>query len=814
LWSGNSMWVKISNLIIKNRILLLGLTILITIFMAYKSREVEMTYDFVKVVPENDSSMLEFKKFKSTFGEDGNILVIGFKDVSVYKLKNFLAFQKLTNSLSGVEGINGVVSLPTVKRLTKDTVENRFVQKLVFEKAPATQKELDSLLKKASEVKFYEGLLVNKKTRATLIAVAMERSFLNSSRRTEVVDNIVKHCEIFSGETGIKLHYAGLPYVRAIMIGKVQKEFKLFLILAVVITSVILFMFFRSFAAVFFTFLVIVVTVFWTMGTLVLFGYKITLLTGILPALIIVIGIPNCIYMFNKYHQEFRRHGNKLKAVSRIIEKIGFLTFMTNANTAVGFFVLYFTDISVIKEFGMVAGIISLATFLITIVVIPSLLIYLPAPNAKQLKHLDLNFLRKVNFALEHIVLRYRPYIYGITIIAVSIGIYGISRIQAVSYMVDDLPENSNVKSDLVFFEKNFEGVMPLEFIVDLGKKKAVLKLSNLKKLEELETYLKSVSYVSPPLSILNIVKGSRQAFYNEDPEYYSLPTNNTEMSFIAKYYGKGKENDGLVRSFVDSTGQQVRFTCKVADIGTNKMNELVEHEIRPHINEIFKGTGFNVKITGTTLLFLKGNKYLIDDLTGSLFFAFILISLMMAMIFTNVRIILISLVPNIIPMLITAGIMGLFNIPLKPSTALIFSISFGISIDSTIHYLSKYKQDLALYKDNVLQAVTHSLEEAGVSMIYTSIVLFFGFVIFAWSDFGGTVALGLLTSITLFVAMFTNLLILPALLLTFGKGNKHNLYAILDVKERFYEETDDEEIDVRKIEVGANTKTESESEI
>ncbi|MFL5731009.1 MAG: efflux RND transporter permease subunit, partial [Cytophagaceae bacterium] len=611
MWSRNFMWVKISNLIIKNRLLLLGLTILITIFMAYKSREVEMTYDFVKVVPENDSSMIEFKKFKKTFGEDGNILVIGLKDESVYKLKNFLAYQKLTSELLKVEGINDIVSLPTVKRLTKDTATKRFVQKPLFEKAPSSQKELDSLLKKASELKFYEKLLVNEKTKATLIAVAMERKYLNSSRRTEVVDNIMKHCDVFSQETGIKLHFAGLPYVRAIMIGKVQKEFKLFLILAVVITSVILFFFFRSFAAVFFTFLVIVVTVFWTMGTLVLFGYKITLLTGILPALIIVIGIPNCIYMFNKYHQEYRRHGNKLKAVSRIIEKIGFLTFMTNANTAVGFLVLYFTDISVIKEFGMVAGIISLATFLITIVVIPSLLYYLPAPNAKQLKHLDLNFLRKVNFALEHIVLRYRTSIYVVTFIVLSIGIYGITRINAVSYMVDDLPESSNVKGDLVFFEKNFEGVMPLEFIVDLGKKNAVTNLKNLQKLEEFESYLKTVSYVSPPVSILNIVKGSRQAFYNEDPAFYGLPSSKSEMMFIANYFGKGKENDGLVRSFVDSTGSQVRFSCKVADIGTNKMNDLVTKEIQPHINEIFKDTGFRVRATGTTLLFLQGNSYL-----------------------------------------------------------------------------------------------------------------------------------------------------------------------------------------------------------
>jgi uncharacterized protein len=804
------MWVKISSLIIKHRLMLLISTVLITVFMAYKAREVELTYDFVKVIPQDDPDFIYFNQFKKTFGEDGNILVVGLKDETVYKLKKFQAFQKLTQDLAKVEGVSGVVSLPTVQRLFKDTAQQKFVLKPLFDRIPQTQEELDSLLRKADETKFYENLLVNKENKATLIAITMERSYLNSARRTEVVDNILKLTDKFSADTKIQLHYAGLPYVRAIMVGKVQKEFKLFLYLAVIVTSVILFFFFRSFFAVFFTFLVIVITVLWTMGTLVLLGYKMTLLTGILPALIIVISIPNCIYMFNKYHQEFRKHGNKLKAVSRIIEKIGFLTFMTNANTAVGFFVLYFTDIAVIKEFGMIAGIISLATFYITIVVIPSLLIYLPEPNAKQLKHLDLKFLRKVNFSIEHVVLRYRPLIYIVTFIVLGASIYGISKIRAVSYMVDDLPEKSNVKTDLVFFENNFRGVMPLEIIVDLKKKKAVMNLKNLKKLEKFEDYLKTLPDVSPPLSILNIVKGSKQAFYNGDTNAYSLPSNG-EMPFIVKYFGKGNENNSLLRSFVDSTGQRVRFTCKVADLGTTRMNQLVNKEIEPKAKEIFKDSGFDVKITGTTLLFLKGNEYLINDLSGSLIFAFILISAMMALIFTNVRIILISLIPNIIPMIITAGIMGYFNIPLKPSTALIFSISFGISIDSTIHYLSKYKQDLAIFEGNVLQAVTRSLEEAGVSMIYTSIVLFSGFVIFAFSDFGGTVALGILTSITLFVAMFTNLMLLPALLLTFGKGNNNNLFPIVNMEDRFYDESDDEEIDVNKIEVRSKLINQSE---
>jgi uncharacterized protein len=345
--------------------------------------------------------------------------------------------------------------------------------------------------------------------------------------------------------------------------------------------------------------------------------------------------------------------------------------------------------------------------------------------------HLDFLLLKKINLLLEYIVLRHRMLIYAITIMLLTVSAYGIYKIKAVSYMVDDLPESSNVKSDLAFFEKNFNGVMPLEIIVDLGKKNQVMKNSNLKKVQEFEDYLKTLDNVSPPVSILNIIKSLRQAFYSGDPDKYSLPSSR-EYPFLKKYTPKGSASEGLVKSFLDSSQQRLRITAKVADIGTTKMNELV-NKIETKAAEIFKGTDIKVKTTGTTLLFLKGNQYLINDLTGSLVFAFILISLMMALIFANFKMIMISLVPNIVPMLFTAGIMGLFDIPLKPSTALIFSISFGISIDSTIHYLAKFKQDLFKYNGNVLQAVTKSLEESGVSIIYKSIVLFFGFVIFAW---------------------------------------------------------------------------------
>lgn len=764
------MWYTISNYVIKYRIVLFAVTILLTAFFAYKSKDLELSYDYIQIVPPDDPDYVYYKTvFKKTFGEDGNIFVVGIQDRTIFQREKFKKFYDFCTALKKTEGVQDVFSLPTIRVLEKDTSQKKFVHQLLFQKFPATQIELDSLLAISRDLKLYSGLFYNENTDALLVAISFDGNYLNSARRQSVMDSILILSEKFSQDTNIKLHYAGLPYIRSIMVKLMKSEFIMLLCLSVLVTSLILYFFFRSIFSVMFTLLVILFTVICTGGTLVLLDYKITLLTGILPALIIIISIPNCIYMYNKYHQEFKRHGNKIKAVSRIIEKVGFLTFMTNINTAVGFFVLYFTNIVTIKQFGVSAGILSVATFLITLIIIPTLLLFLPAPSDKQLRHLDMNMLKKVNGLLENIAVKHRAWVYAITIVMLGISVYGILKLRTVSYMVDDLPENSTVKTDLAFFEQHFKGVMPLEIVVDLKKKAGVMKLTQLKRLEEFESYLLSLNNISPPLSILNVVKGSTQAFYGGHPDFYTLPSNNDRV-FILQYFGKETSKSNLVRTFVDTTGRYVRFTCKVADLGTIKTRELVEKNILPKAKEIF-GEEQEVKVTGTTLLFLKGNEYLINDLTESLIYALVLIGLMMVMIFSNPKMILISLIPNIIPMVITAGVMGLFNIPLKPSTALIFGISFGISIDSTIHYLSKYKQELLISKGNVLVAVTRSIQEAGVSMIYTSVVLFCGFIIFVFSSFGSTIALGMLTSLTLFFAMFTNLTLLPALLLTFKGG-------------------------------------------
>jgi uncharacterized protein len=791
------MWTSLAHSILKYRLFLIVAMGLLTIGMGYMGRKAEMNYDFSSVVPPGDPELVYFQQFKQTFGEDGNILAIGMQDSSVYQLGNFTRLQAFSDSVARLEGVTSVLSLPRLQYLEKDTATRQLVPRAVFSHLPQTQAQLDSMLRLAGSLRFYEGQLINPETGATLLLIAIDKNVLNSSRRVPLVARISEFGEQFTRSTGIPLHFAGVPYVRAVMATKVKAELNFFLILSVAVTALILFVFFRSFSAVVFPLLVIGVVIVWVLGTLGILGYKITLLTGLLPPIIVVIGIPNCVYLLTKYHQEIRLHGNKIKALSRIIRKIGVVTLMTNATTAVGFIVLGFADISILREFGLVAGINIIHTFIISLVLIPAVFSYLPPPSYRQTRHLDARGVAGILRFFDRIVHHHRPAIYGIGLLVVLIAIGGTLKVRALAFMVDDIPAESPVQKDLAFFERQFKGVMPLEIVVDTGKKRGLMRLENLRKLDELETRLAEIPALSRPVSVNSFVKAARQSYYNNNPAFYDLPSNQ-DKNFILRYLSGQREHSGLLNAFADSTGQQIRVSVKVADIGSVRMDSLVNQAIRPRLDSVLADTGMSATVTGTTLLFIKGNQYLIDNLRTSLLIAVLLVAVIMAVLFRSVRMIIISLVPNIIPLLITGGLMGYFGVPLKPSTALIFSIAFGISVDDTIHFLARYRQELLAHQFNVPKAVSLSIRETGASMVYTSIILFFGFVIFTGSEFGGTVALGILTSTTLLCAMFTNLIVLPALLISFdtSKVRKGEL-GWIDEYTEFYLEDEDEEIDI-----------------
>jgi predicted RND superfamily exporter protein len=560
-----------------------------------------------------------------------------------------------------------------------------------------------------------------------------------------------------------------MPYVRTKYSETIKAELGKFIILAIVVTSLIFFLFFRSFRATFISIMTVCIGVMWTLGIVGILEYELTVLTAIIPPLIIVIGMPNCIFLINKYQHELNKHGNKSLSLKKVITKIGNATLMTNVTTASGFATFITTDSKLLNEFGVVASLSILSIFILCLLIIPIVYSFLPVPDEKHLEHQNKKWITTLLNWMVNVVKTKKIEVYVISVIMLAVSIIGIYKIEISGSFIDDMPRNTEFFDDILYYEKEFNGILPLEIYIDSKRKKSITKLSTIKKMEIVENIIKKFPELSRPISVVSLVKYSKQAFYNGNPKYYQVPTSQ-ENSFILSYAKNSTSEVDLLNNFVDSTGQYTRITTFMKDMKIERM-ERIEEELNAEIEKVMPAERFEVFLTGKAYLFQKGTYFLVDNLVWSLGLAVVLISLFMAYLFRNFRMIIISLIPNLLPLLITAGLMGYIGIPIKPSTILIFSIAFGISVDDTIHFLAKYRQELQDNKWQVKKSVYNSVRETGLSMFYTSIVLFFGFSVFVVSNFGGTVALGALVSGTLLLAMLSNLLLLPSLLLTLDKS-------------------------------------------
>ena len=777
LFSKN-FWEIVATLILRNRVAVLIGIILITLFFSFQWKNMRFTYTEANLLPDDNEINLTYNEFLKVFGEEGNLIVLGVQDSTLFTVEKLNAWNKLGDDFKKFPEVETVLSIKDLQKLVKNTEAEKFDLQPFIKDSIHSLTQIDTLQKELFEqYPFYDNFLFNKKTKTIRTAIYLKKDIVNTPKRKDfVLNELEPRISAFEKSQNMDVRVSGMPYIRTLNAQIIVDEIPWFIGGALFMTSLIFFLFFRSFRATFISLIVVCVGVMWTFGILGLLNYEITVLTALIPPLIIVIGIPNCIFLINKYQNEVKSHGNKVKSLQRVITKIGNATLMTNVTTASGFATFIFTQSSLLREFGIVASLSIIGIFLLCVLVIPIMYSFLPNPKERHLEHLNRRWIGGFVNWIEHMVRDHRIAIYFSAVGLLAVSIIGIYQIRISGSLIEDMPKKTEFFQDIRFFEKEFSGIMPLEFMIDTKRKKGVMKLSTLKRMEELEEAIEETHELSRPISVVSLVKYSKQAYYNGNPDYYQLPTSQ-ENSFILSYAKNSSSEANLLQSFVDSTGQYARITTFMKDIGTDKM-ERIEENLQTKINKVFPPEKYNVIMTGKALVFQKGTTYLVKNLAISLSLAIFLIALFMAYMFRSFKMILVSLIPNILPLIITAGLMGYFGVPIKPSTILVFSIAFGISVDDTIHFLAKYRQELKTNDWKIKKSVYGALRETGVSMFYTSIVLFFGFSVFTISSFGGTVALGALVSMTLLFAMLSNLLLLPSLLLSLERSiaNKEDL--------------------------------------
>lgn len=764
-------WPKVSRIILRNRILILLGIVGFTVFLALQWKNIRFSNTESNILPDDHPATIQYRSFTKIFGEEGNAIVLAIRDTALFNPKNFNRWNRLSKQLEAFPEIDFVVSLENLRVLVKDNDKQVFVMEPFLKKKPSSKAEIDSLKNHLfTELPFYDNLVYNPKSGTIQTIAYLDKDIMDTPVRNEFIlndlDDLVKS---FEEETQMDVRVSGMPYIRTWNTKSIVDEIGIFIVAALLVTSIIFFFFFRSFRATFISMFVVIIGVMWAFGILGLLKYEMTILTALIPPLIIVIGIPNCIFLINKYQQEVNKHGNQALSLQRVISKIGNATLMTNITTASGFATFIILDSDLLREFGIVASINIVGIFILSLLIIPIIYSFMPLPKTKHLKHLNKKWMDLFVNWMERMVRDHRIAVYITTVAILVLSIIGIYQMRITGSRIEDLPKDTHFYNDIQFFEQEFDGIMPMEIVVDTERKNGVLKPATLKRMDNLGSVINEIPELSRPISVVDLIKYSKQAFYNGIPKYYQLPTSQ-ENTFIMDVARKSSSDGNLLKSFVDSTGQTARLTTYMQDVKIDRMEE-IEKTIQQSITKFFPDDRYNVFMTGKALLFLKGTKYLVKNLLLSLALAIGLISLFMAYLFRSFRMVVISLVPNLLPLVITAGLMGYLGVPIKPSTILVFSIAFGISVDDTIHFLAKYRQELAANRWHIKKSVYAALRETGVSMFYTSIVLFFGFSVFIISSFGGTKALGGLVSATLLFAMLSNLILLPSLLLSLERS-------------------------------------------
>ncbi len=773
------MWHSLGKFILKYRLPLLLILAAITGFMVYHASKVQLSYDFSRAIPINNPKYKAYQEFRKKFGEDGNLLVIGIKTDSFFKEKLFNAYATLQRNLKKVKGVTDIISVPSAVNLIKIQETEKFKADTIFAERILSQAEIDSGAKIFLNLPFYRQLLYNPSTHAWLMGLRIDKDLMASKNRIGVVHTISKLADDFGKANNLTVYKSGLPHIRTELSERIVKEMRMFLFASVLLSAIILLFFFRSLSAMWLSLTVVILGVIWSFATIELMGYKISILNALIPPLIVVIGIPNCIYFLNKFHTSYNETGDKKKSLVMMVERMGVVTLFCNLAAAIGFAVFALTQSQILKEFGIVAGINIIALFFISLVFIPAVLSFLPAPKTRHTKYLQNPWLNRLLDQLERWSLNHRTLIYSVTAIIVAVFVAGIFRLKTQGFIVDDLPKSDKIYTDLRFFENNFKGVMPLEIVVDTKEKRGASRnYNNLVRIDSLSQFLASLPDVGRPLSITDGLKFANQSFNDGDTSYYIMP-GEYALPALSQYFnfredGSNNKNSfaKLVSTFMDSSRQQARISVSMKDVGSQRL-PLILDSISKRVDQLFAKDKYNVQLTGTSITFLEGSRYIIEGLKDSIIWAFLLIALCMLYLFRSARILICSLIPNIIPLLITAGIMGWVGIPLKPSTVLVFSVALGIAIDVTIRFLVNYKQELPGNNFDMKKTVIDTIHNTGISIIYTSMVLIAGFVIFCFSGFDGTKALGWLTSLTLVTATFTNLVLLPSILISIIRRKK-----------------------------------------
>ena len=757
-----SVWSRLAVWILDHPRPIWGVIAILTVLLGASMTRLETDHTAGSFVSDEDDLVRVFEETTEVFGRSETILYVVFHDVNPYDSTFLQQLDTLTRHIEGRRGVESVLGLANVPHLRRQGA--RLVTETLY---LAELSEADQVRRFEREP-FLQGLLLSEDRSATLMMVRIDEAFNASSARIDLVHEIEAAADAIAGEAAM----AGFPYLRTQYAERVSREAPIFTVLALVISLLFLFLTFRARRAVVVPTLIVLLGLIWTFGLMAFFGQKLNIVTAVLPALIVIIGMANAIHLSTKFFDQFGIVQDRRLALVETVRTVGLATFLTSLTTAIGFAVLLLSGSEPLMGFGGFAAVGIMLLYVLSITIIPLTYVRMRAPRSNVSSLATHDRFADYFDAKSSLMRRFGGQVVGISLLLVVVALVGASRISTDIFVFADFYEDDPLRRELAVFEEKFGGVLPMEVVIQSDRDGRFQTLGPMRQIEQLQQTFSGFEPVGTTLSAVDLVKMGNQAYFGGHPGAYRLPAP-YELPFLQEALGRfiGQQTDTTLLSnlplFVDSTFRMTRIYLGVSDIGTERMNELAD-TVETIAEAAFSAEEYDVVVTGTAIMSTRSGESLVRNLIISLSVALVVISMLMALLFRSGRLTVISIVPNIIPLLLVGGAMGFAGIALKPSTALIFSLAFGIAVDDTIHFLAKYRihRDAGDSRD---EAIRMTLRETGKAILFTSLILMSGFLVFTLSSFGGTVTMGALTALTLAVALVANLFLLPALLYCFG---------------------------------------------
>ncbi len=733
------------------------LTIIAIITAAAMGTASRVQFDFTieNLFPENDPEVDAYFEFREEFEREDDLISLAYDAGDPFSRENLLSTRMLTEAFSKIEGISEVTSLTNVELF--EPGEN-LVMAAVYRTVPGTQDSLDLLKGRVMSSQLLTDNLVSSDGKTAAFILELDDDVNNHEGR----ERVIKVMGEISASTAWKWYEAGIPILRTRYVQYMLDDYGRFFVPVTIVLFGILFLLFRTLRGVLLPFSAVLIADFWALGIMGALGLTINIVTYIVPTLVLIIGVADSIHILVKFHEELIRGRDKREAIRITVQKIGSAIMLTSVTTSVGFLSLVSTNITMIREFGAIVAVAVIFAFIVSITFIPAMLVILKMPSEAKLQRVTRSLRHRFLKWVVSMNNRHQTPIVVVSSLLVFTFIFYAMKIDPHSSLMEDLTSGNRLYDDMTFMEERMGSVLPFEVIItassDDGPMEDGIKApENLHAIAKLQEKLSSFPEIGKTISAVDYLKEMNQAFHESDPAFYAIPAS---REMVAQYIFLQEEQFETLANFDYSSA---RLAGRIADVTSRRAQEITD-EVMLWCKKNLPSS-LDVRLTGTTLMALKINQYLVTNLVVSFLIAFGVIFVSMWVLFRSVKLAAISMIPNFIPLLFMAGVMGFFHIKLRPTTAMTFAIAFGIAVDDTIHYLARFRQELFAHGGHYREANELTLLTTGKAIISTSLILSAGFLIMVSSNFLPSRDFGFLSAVTMLGALLGDLFFLPAVL-------------------------------------------------